>query len=49
MGFGPFTDRAASILRGLSLMCGISNEQGTAVPVWLATAEQLSRPEMRGL
>lgn len=28
---------------------GIPNEQGAVVPVWLATAEEPAKPELRGL
>ena len=49
LGFGSFRERIAGIARWLIQTVGISNEQGAVVPVWLATAEEPSRPELRGL
>lgn len=46
---GSVTERIAGFARWLVQMFGISNEQGAVVPVWLATAEEPARAEMRGL
>ncbi|KAF8601817.1 NAD(P)-binding protein [Ceratobasidium sp. AG-I] len=48
-GIGSVNDWLADIGKQLINLFGISSEQGALVPVWLATAEEPARMEMRGL
>ncbi|KAG9088909.1 hypothetical protein FRC06_001783 [Ceratobasidium sp. 370] len=48
-GIASCTDPKAKTFISLANKLGISNEQGAAVPVWLATADKPAQPNMRGL
>ncbi|KAG8742155.1 hypothetical protein FRC10_001963 [Ceratobasidium sp. 414] len=48
-GIAACTDPKAKTFISLANKLGISNQQGAIVPVWLATADEPARPEMRGL
>ncbi|KAG9087324.1 Retinol dehydrogenase 12 [Ceratobasidium sp. UAMH 11750] len=48
-GHGSSQDKMAKFLNGWVNLSGISNKEGAVVPVWVATADEPAKPELRGM